>query len=276
MKALDCKTVRDYYLEQFKKELLTFDFCPTLIIIQVGNNPASNKYVSNKIKRCEEVGIKCELVKLEETVTQEELEICVLEKQRICSAIIVQEPLPKHLSAEKVNKMITFMNDCDGLSDYNMQCLYQGHPKIIPATPQGILNLFDYYNIDLDGKNILMIGRSKLVGHPLSEALNLRNATVTLAHSHTKDLEAKVSSGDYDIIISAIGKAKFIKHAKADYLIDVGINFDEQNKMCGDFDMTTAQCEYYTSVPGGVGLLTQAAIVGNVIKCYKLIHGILK
>lgn len=269
MNKIDCVKFRDDKLSSLKSEVEEMKTKPSLLVIQVGDNPASNKYISNKVKRCEETGIECIVCKLDENIKESELIDIIKNVQCEYSAVIVQEPLPKHINSKNVNKYIHPMRDCDGLTMGNIGTLHNQQNRITPATPQGVVDMFDYYNVDLTGKEILIVGRSILVGRPLAELMLQKDATVTVAHSKTKDLQEKISSGRYDIIVACIGQAKFLKNAKAEYLIDVGINFMD-GKMCGDFDIESATCDYYTSVPNGVGVLTQATIVENVIKCHKL------
>lgn len=272
MNKIDCVKFRDDKLARLKSEVEEMDNKPALLVVQVGDNPASNKYVANKVKRCEETGIECTVLKLDESITEEELINTVRFNQYDYSAIIVQEPLPKHINSKKVNKYVMPKRDCDGLTMANIGSLHNQNNKLTPATPQGVVDMFDYYNVDLTGKEVLIVGRSILVGRPLAELMLQKDATVTVAHSKTKNLQEKISSGRYDIIVACIGQAKFLKNAKAEYLIDVGINFMD-GKMCGDFDIESAICNYYTSVPQGVGQLTVATVVENVIKCHKLQMG---
>lgn len=271
MQKLDCKAVRDFKLALHKEEIKKLGVQPKLTIIQVGDRADSNRYVANKAKRAEECGIKVNIVKLKENISQEKLENIVFGEQSMCDSIIIQCPLPKHINEKEVLSLINPMQDCDGLTKENIGYLHYQEPRIIPATAQGILDLLDYYKIDVTGMDILLIGRSNLVNRPLQEALTQRNATCTLAHSKTKNLQQKLESG-YDMVIGAIGQDRFLKNVDAKYIIDVGINVDENGKLHGDFDIDTCSCEYYTPVPSGVGLLTTHAIVGNIVKCFKLLH----
>lgn len=272
--ALDCKVVRDKILGEVKQivEKLEAFGCekPSVKIIQVGNREDSNRYVKNKINRCLEVGIEASVAVFPEEIITLEL-IAEIEKiQSEVSAVIVQCPLPKHIDEKMVMETINPLKDCDGLTRTNIGYIYSGTPRIIPATALGILTLLEENNVQLEGANVLLIGRSNLVNMPLFKLLLDENATVTIAHSKTKDLDKKLSSGDYDIIVGAIGKSKFLKNAKAKYIIDVGINVDENGKLTGDFDIDTCECEYYTPTPSGTGLLTQGAIVLSILKCHLL------
>lgn len=267
---LDCKIVRDSRLAEIKKAVELSGSTPKLVIVQVGDREDSTKYVNNKVNRCVENGIECRVIKLDESITTEALVDKVKEAQEEASAIIVQCPLPKHIDEKTVMDAIDPLKDCDGLTTENIGYLHDQKPRIIPATAQGVLDLLDFHGIDVEGMDILLIGRSSLVNRPLYECLLQRNATPMIAHSKTRGLQEKLSSGNFDMVIGAIGQAKFLKNVYADYIIDVGINFDEDGKMCGDFDIESSECKYYTKVPGGVGLLTQEAIVGNVLKCHLL------
>lgn len=269
-KILDCKIVRDTKLAEIKKQVALCKTKPSMAVIQVGDRPDSTKYVNNKIARCVECGIEGEVVKLAETITTQELVEKVKEVQERVSALIVQCPLPKHIDEKLVMEAINPLKDCDGLTTENIGLLHNQQPRIIPATAQGVLDLIDYYQIDVEGMDILLIGRSNLVNRPLYEALLQRNATPMLAHSKTLDLKSKLASCDFEIVIGAIGKSEYLGGVNTRYIIDVGINVDESGKLHGDFNMDTSVCEYYTKVPGGVGLLTQAGIVGNIIKCHML------
>lgn len=269
MEKINCIAFRDEKLESLKVEVETLKNRPTLLVIQVGDNPASNKYVGNKVKKCEEIGIACNILKLKENTTQSDLIDILRNEQEDYSSVIVQEPLPRHINSKEVNRYLYPEKDCDGLTETNIGHLHNQRNQITPATPQGIMNMFNWLNVDLTGKEVLIVGRSILVGRPLAELMLQKDATVTVAHSKTKNLQEKISSGNYDIIVACIGQAKFLKNAKAEYLIDVGINFID-GKMCGDFDIESAQCDYYTSVPNGCGQLTVATVTENIIKCHKL------
>ena len=269
-KVLDCKVVRDAKLAEIKKQVALCKTKPKMAVVQVGDRADSTKYVNNKIARCLECGIDGEVVKLKDTITTQELVDKVKEVQERVSAIIVQCPLPKHIDEKLVMEAINPLKDCDGLTTENIGLLHNQQPRIIPATAQGILDLIDYYNIDVEGMDILLVGRSNLVNRPLYEALLQRNATPMIAHSKTLDLTVKLASGDFEMVIGAIGKSEFLTKVNTQYIIDVGINVDERGKLHGDFDMEFSRCDYYTKVPGGVGLLTQGGIVSNIMKCHML------
>lgn len=268
--VLDCKIVRDTKLAEIKKQVALCKVKPSMAVIQVGNREDSTKYVNNKIARCIECGIDSEIVKLEETITTEDLITKVREVQERVSALIVQCPLPKHINEKAVMEVINPLKDCDGLTTENIGLLHNQQPRIIPATAQGILDLIDYYGVEVEGMDILLIGRSNLVNRPLYEALLQRNATPMIAHSKTLDLQAKLSRGDFEMVIGAIGQAEFLTKVNTRYIIDVGINVDYIGRLHGDFNMEFCKCSYYTKVPGGIGLLTQEAVVSNILKCHML------
>lgn len=268
MLELNCSIVKDYYINKAKEEIDKLDTKPSLLIVQVGDRQDSNKYVRNKIRSCEDVGINVKLLKLEYDITEECLINYILSMQNTYHGVIVQCPLPPHINEKNVMKSINPIKDVDGLTEANIGALHNGNPNIIPATAQGIINMLDFYDVDVKGMNVLLIGRSLLVNRPLQEVLCQRNATVTLAHSITKDLDKMLSSGNYDMVVSAIGKAKYLKNIKSQYIIDVGINLDGNGKMCGDVDIDTCKCDYFTPVPKGVGLLTVSSVITNVLKCY--------
>lgn len=227
---------------------------PSLAIIQVGAIEASNRYIRNKIKDCQEVGINAHHYAYEEEITEDEF---LLEVKDLCehyNGVIVQLPLPDHIDAKKVAAAIDPMKDVDGfhpLSPYK------------PATPLGIMNYLQDSGIELEGKHVVIIGRSEIVGKPLAAMMTDANATVTLCHSRTKNLWTHIQEAD--LVVSAVGKAKFLNCYSIHVpVIDVGINFDEAGRMCGDCYNT--ENRDVTPVPGGVGLLTRLALLENVYK----------
>ena len=228
-----------------------------LNIFQIGDNPASNAYIKGKIKDCNEVGIKSVLYKLPETITEQEL---IKKIDSVSGAVILQLPVPPHINAEKViENSITPAQDVDG---------FLVNSNHYPCTPKGIIDWLNFNSILLEGKNIVMIGRSNIVGKPLAKMFTNANATVTLCHSKTKDIESYCKMAD--IIVVAIGQPKWlhfnVEKDKKPIIIDVGIN-RVNGKLCGDvdYDYMTAQGCYVTPVPGGVGLLTRLALLENTI-----------
>ena len=234
---------------------------PGLVVILVGDNPASQVYVRNKERSALAAGFRSEVVRVPETITQAELLdlISKYNQDPAWHGILVQLPLPKHIDEEAVLLAIDPEKDVDGFHPLNMGRLWSGHPVMIPSTPAGITEMFHEYGIDLEGKNAVVIGRSNIVGKPMAQLLLAKNATVTLTHSRTHHL-AKVAA-KADILVVAIGRAKFVT---ADFVkpgavvIDVGMNRDENGKLCGDvdFDAVAPLASHITPVPGGVGPMT--------------------
>lgn len=271
MQIIDGIKVRRELLEKYKKKISDNNLDISLVIIQVGNNEASNTYIRNKIKYCEMVGIKVEVNKLDENVSEDEVINLIRELNNTdVTGIILQSPTPGHIDFTKCARLIDSSKDVDGLCKENLFGLRDDHEKILPCTVKGILKLFDYYNIDLSGKNITIIGRGNLVGRPLFDALVNRDATVTLCHSKTKDLAFHTKQAD--IIVCAVGKHDLITKdmVKDDFIgIDVGINFVD-GKLVGDFSKDVVEkASYLTPVPGGVGPMTVAMIIDNLIELKK-------
>lgn len=234
---------------------------PGLVVILVGDNPASQVYVRNKERSALAAGFRSEVVRVPETIAQEELLdlIAKYNQDPAWHGILVQLPLPKHIDEEAVLLSIDPEKDVDGFHPLNMGRLWSGHPVMIPSTPAGIMEMFHEYGIELEGKNAVVIGRSNIVGKPMAQLLLAKNATVTLTHSRTHNL-AKVAA-KADILVVAIGRAKFVT---ADFVkpgavvIDVGMNRDENGKLCGDVDYEAVAplASHITPVPGGVGPMT--------------------
>ena len=248
---------------------------PGLVTILVGDNPASKVYVANKEKACEEVGIFNDIVTLPEDATEEELLYMInyYNNNTAIDGILVQLPLPKHINTENILKAIDPKKDVDGFHSENVAKLWLGQECIKPCTPQGIIKLLDFANIDLEGKHVVIIGRSNIVGLPVAKMCLDRNATVTVCHSKTKNLKDITSTAD--VLIVAIGKPNFINnsHLKIGAIvIDVGIN-RVNGKLCGDVDTNSIalKASIATPVPGGVGPMTIACLLENTIECYK--HG---
>ena len=247
---------------------------PWLVTILVGDDPASKVYVANKKKACNEVGIKSEIIRVPEDTSEKFLlriiDIC--NKDNEIDGLLVQLPLPKHINAENILKAIDPKKDVDGFHPENVAKLWLGQDCIKPCTPQGIIDLLDYGNIDLRGKHVVVLGRSNIVGLPVAKMCLDRNATVTICHSKTEDLKEVTRTAD--VLIVAIGKPKFINnsHLKPGaVVIDVGINRDENGKLCGDvdYDSISLKASYATPVPGGVGPMTIACLLKNTLKCYE-------
>lgn len=247
---------------------------PKLAVIMVGNNPASKVYVRNKSKACGDVGIEYKEYLLPEETTQEELINLIknLNQDKEINGILLQSPLPRHLDINEAFKAITYMKDVDGFTPSSVGKLCIGEDTFISCTPYGVMKMFEEYNIDLTGKDVVILGRSNIVGKPLIQCCLQKNATVTVCHSKTKNLEEHTKRAD--IVISAIGQSNFVK---ADMIkdgavvIDVGINRDENGKLTGDVDFEGVEkkVSYITPVPGGVGPMTIAMLINNVIKATK-------
>ena len=268
---LDGKMLRDKIFESLKAKLNKMQQKPTLAVILVGENPASQIYVRNKKKTAEKLGINSLSIEYPSDISEEELlnKIKELNSDEKVTAILVQLPLPAHINKNRIIDAILPQKDVDGLTPYNLGKLFSGEePYVYPCTPKGILLLLDEYNIKLEGKNIVVVGRSNLVGKPVAQMLLKRNATVTMCHSHTKNLSEITKTAD--IIVSAVGK-KVIgeKMLKSDcVVIDVGIFRDENGKISGDvdFENVSKTAAYISPVPGGVGPMTIASLMLNTVE----------
>ena len=246
-----------------------------LAVIQVGNDPASSVYVGNKKKACAYVGIESLAYELPEETTEEELLTIIdkLNKDANVHGILCQLPLPKHINEDHVIKAISPKKDVDGFHPQNVGALVIGEKGLVSCTPAGIIQLLKRSNIEMDGKHCVVVGRSNIVGKPMSLLMLRENATVTICHSHTKNL--KEICKEADILIVAIGKPQFIgKEYVKDgaVVIDVGIHRDENNKLCGDvkYDEVEPVASYITPVPGGVGPMTIAMLMHNCVDAMKL------
>ena len=246
------------------------------MVILVGNDPGSQTYVRTKEKACDVVGFKHTTYRLpEDTPEQEVLDrIAELNADDSVDGILVQLPLPRHISETKVIEAIAKEKDVDGFHPLNTAALWQKRPNntcVVPCTPMGIIKLLEEGNVEIAGKKAVVLGRSQIVGLPISKLLLDRNATVTICHSRTKDL-AEVTR-QADILVAAIGKAKFVtgdmvKEGAA--VIDVGMDLDENGKLCGDVDFASVEpkASVITPVPGGVGPMTICCLMSNTIQCF--------
>lgn len=243
----------------------------TLAVIQVGDNPASCVYVRNKKKGCEYIGINSLSYELPENTTQQELLKLIqeLNQKKDVNGILVQLPLPSHIDEDTVIKTIDPAKDVDGFHPQSVGALCIGQPGFVSCTPAGIIQLLKRSGIEIAGKECVVLGRSNIVGKPMSLLLLRENATVTIAHSRTKNLKEVTRRAD--ILIVAVGKPKLITRdyvKKGAVVIDVGINRDENNKLCGDVDFDDVEpiCSAITPVPGGVGPMTIAMLLSNCIE----------
>ena len=246
-----------------------------LAVIQVGNDPASSVYVGNKKKACAYIGIESLAYELPEETTEDELLEIIdkLNKDTNVHGILCQLPLPKQINEDHIIKAISPKKDVDGFHPQNVGALVIGEQGFVSCTSAGIIQLLKRSNIEMDGKHCVVVGRSNIVGKPMSLLMLRENATVTICHSHTKNLEEICKEAD--ILIVAIGKPQFIGKEyvkKGAVVIDVGIHRDENNKLCGDvkFDEVEPVASYITPVPGGVGPMTIAMLMHNCVEAMKL------
>ena len=271
MELLDGKVVRDKIFEELKERINGLDL--TLAIIQIGNNEASNIYIRQKEKTCNNLGINFKLYKLEENVLEEEVINLIKELNNSnVTGILLQLPIPKHLNVKKIVDCIDEKKDVDGLTSKNVAKLVLKEKGLIPCTPKGVMSLLKYYNINVEGKKVTIIGRSNLVGKPLANLMLNCNATVTVCHSKTKNLKELTLNAD--IIIVAVGHPNLITSDMVKVgaiIVDVGINRVD-GKIVGDvaFDNVSKIVNYISPVPGGVGPMTIASLIENIYEAYLL------
>lgn len=266
--------VKNNVAEKVKQYAAEFGRAPHLVVILVGENPASVSYVAGKGRDAEEVGFKNTTIRKPESISEEELLalIAELNEDDSVDGLLVQLPLPKHISEAKVIEAISKDKDVDGFHPLNVASLWQKLPCLLPCTPKGIIKLLDKAGVETEGKKAVVIGRSNIVGLPVAKLLLDRNATVTIAHSRTKNL-AQVAS-EADILVVAIGRPKFVTAdmvGEGAAVIDVGVNRDpETGKLCGDVDFEACKdkASVITPVPGGVGPMTRACLMENTLECY--------
>ena len=277
MEILDGKKVSAKVREDLKLEvdnLKKEGIKPKLAVIMVGNDLASKVYVRNKNKACEEIGIEYEEFLLDEKTTMEELLNVIdnLNKNQNIDGILLQSPIPKHLDINKAFRAILPEKDVDGFHPINAGKLSIGEKCFVPCTPHGVVKIIEEYNIETEGKNVVIVGRSNIVGKPLIQCMLQKNVTVTVCHSKTRNLEEFTRKAD--ILIVAIGKQKFITEnmvKEGVVVIDIGINRNEEGKLVGDvdFDNVSKKASYITPVPGGVGPMTVAMLMENVVEAAK-------
>ncbi|WP_126427521.1 bifunctional methylenetetrahydrofolate dehydrogenase/methenyltetrahydrofolate cyclohydrolase FolD [Brevibacillus marinus] len=274
---IDGKAVARSLREKIAEEVKTLKqngIVPGLAVVLVGQDPASHSYVKGKIKACEEVGIHSEVLYLAEETSQAELlqTIEQLNKKTNIHGILVQLPLPPHISEEAVLEVIPAEKDVDGFHPLNVGNLAIGRDTYLPCTPHGIVELIKWTGTDLNGKHVVVVGRSNIVGKPVSLLLLQENATVTMCHSRTRDLPALTRQAD--ILVVAVGKPQLIgkEHVSPGAIvIDVGVNRLESGKLVGDvrFDEVAEVASYITPVPGGVGPMTITMLLANTVKAAK-------
>ena len=240
-------------------------------VIMVGDNSASKIYIKNKSKACEEVGIDCEEYILDSTIQMDELLDLIkkLNNREDIHGILLQSPIPKHLDIDEAFRTIAPEKDVDGFNPVNVGKLCLGQDCFIACTPSGVMKLLEEYNIDIEGKNAVVIGRSNIVGKPMLQCLLNKNATVTICHSKTKNLLEVTKNAD--IIVAAVGREKFVTAdmvKEGAVVIDVGINRLQDGTICGDVDFESVEkkASYITPVPGGVGPMTVAMLMSNIVK----------
>ncbi|MGE5050469.1 MAG: bifunctional methylenetetrahydrofolate dehydrogenase/methenyltetrahydrofolate cyclohydrolase FolD [Bacillota bacterium] len=281
-KILDGKQIaKDYRqgLQDQVEALKEKGFTPKLSVILVGNDGASQSYVRSKKKAAEKIGMISEIVHLEETATEEEVlnELNRLNNDDSVSGILVQVPLPKQVSEQKILEAINPDKDVDGFHPINIGKLYIDEQTFVPCTPLGIMEILKHADIDLEGKNAVVIGRSHIVGQPVSKLLLQKNASVTILHSRSKDMASYLK--DADVIVSAVGKPGLVTKDVAKegaVIIDVGNTPDENGKLKGDVDYDAVKeiAGAITPVPGGVGPLTITMVLNNTLLAEKMRRGI--
>ncbi|HJJ13174.1 MAG TPA: bifunctional methylenetetrahydrofolate dehydrogenase/methenyltetrahydrofolate cyclohydrolase FolD [Clostridiaceae bacterium] len=274
---IDGKGLAKKIRENLKKdvdELRKEGIIPKFAVILVGEDPASKIYVRNKNKACVEIGIEYEEHVLKQDTTMEELLRLIdkLNKDKSINGILLQSPLPQHLDINEALKQIDYKKDVDGFNPVNVGKLSLGQDCFVSCTPYGIIRMLEEYKIPTEGKNAVIIGRSNIVGKPLIQCLLSKNATVTVCHSKTQNIEEITKNSD--IIIAAMGKPKFLKGnmvKQGATVIDVGINRMENGKIVGDvdFEEVSKKTSYITPVPGGVGPMTIAMLMNNIVKATK-------
>ena len=274
MMILDGIKIKNLILDEVKEEVIELGVKLKLVIIQVGNENASDVYVKQKFNMCNYVGYDFHHIKLDSDIDTEYLVSLIndLNDDDSVTGILVQLPLPNGIDNDKVLNTISYLKDVDGLSNINKEKLVNVEDGLFSCTPLGVMELLNRYNISVDGKNVVILGRSELVGKPLSTMIRNKGGNVTVCHSKTEDIFMYTKNAD--IIISAVGKIKVLTGnmvRDGAIVIDVGINRCE-NGICGDVDFESVKdkCSYITPVPGGVGPMTVAMLAKNVTKAYKL------
>lgn len=276
---IDGKALAAKVRENIKQRIEQENIKAKLAVILVGNDDASVVYVRNKNKACEKVGIAFEEYLLPEETTQKELLDLIdkLNSDESTTGILLQYPIPKHLNVQEAFNRISPLKDVDGFNPMNVGLRTIGDKTgFVPCTPLGIMEMFNEYNIELQGKKAVVIGRSNIVGKPMGQLLQDANCTVTICHSKTQNIEKETITAD--ILVAALGKAKFVKAdmiKEGAVVIDVGMDRDEEGKLCGDvdFENVSKKASFITPVPGGVGPMTVAMLLSNTIKAYDIQKG---
>jgi len=273
---IDGKVLSSEIRNKLKEDILVlkkkYNEVPHLTVVLIGNDPASESYVKAKERACKQVGIKSTKITLEDTITIEEL-LSVLDKLNNDDSVhgmLVQLPLPKHISQDTVIDYMNQLKDVDGLHPFNISRLHTLRYSVLPCTPKGIITMLKSENIEIIGKHALVIGRSNLVGKPIAQLLLKENASVTITHRHTENLKELTKNAD--IVVSAVGKAKFVTKdmiKKGAVCIDVGLS-KVDGKLYGDFDFENLldHVSYISKAPGGVGPMTITSLLENTIECF--------
>ena len=279
MKLINGKEISKSIKDEIKAEVEALKAAgkrlPKLVVVLVGDNQASQVYVRNKERGCQYPGMLSEIIRRDNNCTQEELLKIIddLNHDDNVDGILVQLPLPKQIDEQAIIEAIDPTKDVDGFHPRNIAKLFLNEEGLVPCTPAGMMAMLDAIGYDLDGKEVCVVGRSNIVGKPVSLLALARNATVTIAHSHTKDLPKVTSRAD--VLIAAIGQPKFFTKEyikEGAVVLDVGMDRDENNKLCGDVDFEDVKdkCHAITPVPGGVGPMTIALLLKNTMKAYKM------
>lgn len=279
MKIFDGKKVSQAIAEDLKEEVSSLETRPKLVVMSVGNDPASMSYIKSKTKMATFIGIELEHVQFSESVTEEVLAEAIsrFNNDERVNGIILQLPLPKHLNASKLSSLVRSDKDVDGFSSANMGKLCLNQPHFIPCTPSGILDILDSYDYNVEGKNVVILGRSNIVGKPLTLELINRGATVTVCNSKTEKTQLRSLCLFADVVVVATGCPNTINFhdiKNVEIVIDVGINRLENGKLVGDVNFESLLNHQFsgiaTPVPGGVGLMTVVNLMKNTILAYKL------
>ncbi|MGL6174880.1 MAG: tetrahydrofolate dehydrogenase/cyclohydrolase catalytic domain-containing protein [Cellulosilyticaceae bacterium] len=276
---IDCKLIKEKYVDKLIKKVKPLKDRPRLAVVKVLGDAASDTYVRNKIALCEKVGIECRLYEEPGNITYKELMETIINASQWADGCILQLPLPKHLKGheQRLIDLIPHEKDVDCLTTMNIGLLHSGNALYYPPTAQACIDIMDEVGYKLEGGAAMVIGRSNLLGVPLSRMLTDRNVTVMLAHSKTSDYYIDMMDGEFDIVVSAVGIPKQWKDIGAKFVLDVGINRDEDGKLCGDIDLARCQYEYATSVGGGIGgigQLTCVNLIKNTLRAYELSSGV--
>ncbi|NBX67730.1 MAG: bifunctional 5,10-methylenetetrahydrofolate dehydrogenase/5,10-methenyltetrahydrofolate cyclohydrolase [Proteobacteria bacterium] len=266
---LDGKKVAESVYQRLLLEVSLLPVVPRIVFLRVGEDPASQSYVRSKEKRCLELGLRGETIVFSESVSEDEVigKILSLNRDKDVNGILVQLPLPKHIDKARVLRSIDPYKDVDGLHPENAGLLLQGKPRFIPCTPAGIIELLKFYNIPVAGKRVAVLGRSEIVGRPVAQLLTNHDATVTVCHSKTQNLTAELLRSE--IVVAAIGKPKLVQAnmvSSGVVIVDVGINrVDGQILGDVDFDTVKSKASAISPVPGGVGPMTIAMLMKNLV-----------